>query len=158
MDETGSSARDAEHTLTTERMSGCRQRIEVITRGERRRTWSLEQKQEIVFASLLPDARPVDVARLHGINVGELYTWRRKMMECQLGEAPRVLPNFARVGVASDPADPERSDLAPGGLDDERSRAPAPSAASNLRTGAACIFVVEPCDNHNAASADAQCS
>ena len=100
MDETGSSARDAEHTLTTERMSGRRQRIEVITRGERRRVWSTEQKREIVFASLQPSARPVDVSRLHGINTGQLYTWRRQMLEGQLGEAPRALPNFTRVEIA----------------------------------------------------------
>ena len=121
MDETGSSARDAEHTLTTERMSGRRQRIEVITRGERRRVWSTEQKREIVFASLQPGARPVDVSRLHGINTGQLYTWRRQMLEGQLGEAQRALPNFTRVDVASAPADPNRSDISSVGQDQERS-------------------------------------
>jgi len=121
MDETGSSARDAEHTLTTERMSGRRQRIEVITRGERRRVWSMEQKREIVFASLQPGARPVDVSRLHGINTGQLYTWRRQMLEGQLGEAHRALPNFTRVDVASAPADPNRSDISSVGQDQERS-------------------------------------
>jgi len=121
MDETGSSARDAEHTLTTERMSGRRQRIEVITRGERRRVWSMEQKREIVFASLQPGARPVDVSRLHGINTGQLYTWRRQMLEGQLGEAQRALPNFTRVDVASAPADPNRSDISSVGQDQERS-------------------------------------
>ena len=121
MDETGSSARDAEHTLTTERMSGRRQRIEVITRGERRRVWSMEQKREIVFASLQPGARPVDVSRLHGINTGQLYTWRRQMLEGQLGEAQRALPNFTRVVVASAPADPNRSDISSVGQDQERS-------------------------------------
>jgi len=30
------------------------QRIEVITRGERRRRWSIEEKREIVAASLQP--------------------------------------------------------------------------------------------------------
>ena len=121
MDETGSSARDAEHTLTTDRMSGRRQRIEVITRGERRRVWSVEQKREIVFASLRPGARPVDVSRLHGINTGQLYTWRRQMLEGQLGEARRALPNFTRVDVAGDPADPNRSDILSDGQDQERS-------------------------------------
>jgi len=121
MDETGSSARDAEHTLTTERMSGRRQRIEVITRGERRRVWSMEQKREIVFASLQPGARPVDVSRLHGINTGQLYTWRRQMLEGQLGEAQLALPNFTRVDVASAPADPNRSDISSVGQDQERS-------------------------------------
>ena len=38
---------------TTDRMSVRNQRVEVITRGERRRRWSVEQKREIASESLL---------------------------------------------------------------------------------------------------------
>jgi hypothetical protein len=38
-------------------MSARTQRIEVITRGERRRRWSLEQKQAIVVETLSPKLR-----------------------------------------------------------------------------------------------------
>jgi transposase len=76
-------------------------RVEVITRGERRRRWSAEQKREIVAASLQPEARPADVARAHGINTGLLYTWRRQLLEGQLSEAVQRLPSFARVELAT---------------------------------------------------------
>jgi len=47
----------------------------------------MEQKREIVLESVRPDVRPADVARRHGINTGLLYTWRRQMLEGQLGAA-----------------------------------------------------------------------
>jgi transposase len=72
----------------------------VITRDERRRAWAPERKREIVLESLQPDMRPADVARRHGINTGLLYTWRRQMLEGQLGDPPRRLPSFARVDIA----------------------------------------------------------
>jgi transposase len=87
--------------LTTGRKSARSQRIEVITRGERRRSWSVDQKREIVAASLQPGVRPGDVAREHGINTGLLYTWRRQMLEGQLGEMVRPPPSFARVEIAA---------------------------------------------------------
>jgi len=106
---------ETEHALTTGRMSARSQRIELITRGERRRSWAIEQKREIVLESLQPGARPADVARQYGINTGLLYTWRRKMLEGQLGDAPRLLPSFARVDIAASPATPERSAVASSG-------------------------------------------
>ena len=43
-------------------MSARSQRIEVITRGERRRRWSVEQKREIAAESLEPGKSPITVA------------------------------------------------------------------------------------------------
>jgi transposase len=68
-------------------------RIEVITGPDRRRRWSLEQKRAIVAESHRTDTTPSAVARRHGLNTGQLYTWRR-----QLKAVP--LPNFARVELA----------------------------------------------------------
>jgi transposase len=93
---------DIEDAPTTDHRS---QRIEVITRGERRRVWELEQKREIVLASLEPGARPSDVARFHDISTGQLYTWRRQMMGGQLGNVPRPIPSFARVEIAATPTE-----------------------------------------------------
>ena len=115
MEDMGLAEPEAEHALTTGRMSARSQRIELITRGERRRSWAIEQKREIVLESLQPGARPADVARQYGINTGLLYTWRRKMLEGQLGDAPRLLPSFARVDIAASPATPERSAVASSG-------------------------------------------
>ena len=52
-------------------MSARSQRIEVITRGERRRRWSVEQKREIATESLEPGLSPITMARRHGINTGQ---------------------------------------------------------------------------------------
>jgi transposase len=41
--------------------------VEVITRGDRRRVWTLEQKREIVAESLGSTLTPAEVARKHGI-------------------------------------------------------------------------------------------
>jgi transposase len=107
-------AAEPEHASTTGHRSARSQRIEVITRGERRRAWGVEQKREIVIESLQLDARPADVARRHGINTGLLYTWRRQMLAGQLGEAPRLLPRFARVDRTAAPIAPELSHSVPG--------------------------------------------
>jgi len=62
----------------------------------------LEQKRDVVLASLQPDVRPSDIARLHGINTGQLYTWRRQMLEGQLGSKQHPAPSFTRVDLADD--------------------------------------------------------
>ena len=78
------------------------QQIEVITRGERRRSWSMEQKREIVAESLEPGNSPIAVARRHGIGSGQLYTWRWQLREGKLGGECQ-LPRFAPVAVLSGP-------------------------------------------------------
>jgi len=57
------------------------------------------------------------VARRHGINTGLLYTWRRQMLEGQLGERPRRLPSFARVDLAIAAPRPEPTSQGPGDPD-----------------------------------------
>ena len=84
----------------TDHMSARNQRIEVITRGERRRRWSVEEKREIALESLEPGVSTTIVARRHGIGSGQLYTWRRQLLEGSLGPAPQPVAKFARVAVA----------------------------------------------------------
>ncbi|HET6192917.1 MAG TPA: hypothetical protein VFE59_38625 [Trebonia sp.] len=72
MDDIAAAAPEPEHASTTGHRNARSQRIEVITRGERRRAWDIEQKREIVIESL-----PLDAGR-HGINAGLLYTRRRR--------------------------------------------------------------------------------
>ena len=64
----------AEDAVTIDRRSARGRRVEVITRGERRRSWSAEQKREIVAESLAGELTPTEVARKHGIGSGLLYT------------------------------------------------------------------------------------
>lgn len=63
-------------------------RVEVITGGRRRRSWSEEEKARIVAESADPDANISEVARRNGVNRGLLTVWRRQ----------------ARVGCPAEPA------------------------------------------------------
>jgi transposase len=92
-----------ESELMTGHKSARKQQIEVITRGERRRSWSVEQKREIVAESLEPGMSPIAVARRHGIGSGQLYTWRRQLREGQFGGECQLPARFARVAVLLGP-------------------------------------------------------
>src|SRR5271169_1325543 len=61
-----------ESAHTSSRKSARNPRIELITRGERRRRWTIEQKQTIAAQSLAPDASATEVARQYGISSGQL--------------------------------------------------------------------------------------
>jgi len=89
-------AGSAESTRTGTRTSARNSTIEVITRGEPRRRWSIEQKQAIAAESLVPGVSPTVVARRYGISSGLLYTWRKALLAAQ----PGLLTGFARVEVA----------------------------------------------------------
>jgi transposase len=90
-----------EDALTTDRKSVRMPRVEVITRGERRRVWPLEQKREIVAESLGPELTPSEVARKYGISSGLLYNWRRQFLDEQMALARRPLPSFTQVAMES---------------------------------------------------------
>ena len=76
--------------------------VEVVTRGERRRSWSDEQKCLIVAEATQPGAMVVEVARRWGIGTGLIYTWRRQMRQGELGAMP--MPAFAALTVTPPPA------------------------------------------------------
>src|SRR5580704_7816254 len=103
-DATAEPPADVTDAHTTGRMSARSQRIEVITRGERRRRWSVEQKREIAAESLEPGISPITVARRYGISSGLLYTWRRHLLEGSLGVTRQLVAEFARVEVMAMPA------------------------------------------------------
>ena len=105
-DEPGEPGAEIEGAHTTGRMSARSQRIELITRGERRRRWSVEQKREIAAESLEPGLSPITVVRRYGISSGLLYTWRRHLLEGSLGVTGQPVAKFARVEVMATPAAP----------------------------------------------------
>jgi transposase len=74
-------------------------RVEVITSVQRRRRWSVAEKQRIVSAALEPGAVASAVAREAGIHVSQLFRWRQEL--CRRGEA---LSTFAAVTVSPEPA------------------------------------------------------
>jgi transposase len=88
---------ESESARTSSRKSGRRPSIELITRAEPRRRWSLEQKQSIAAESLVVGASPIAVARRHGISSGLLYTWRKALVAAQ----PSIA-RFARVEISGD--------------------------------------------------------
>jgi transposase len=82
-------------------MTAPTQRIEVITRGERRRRWSIEEKREIVAESLGAGVRPIEIIHKHGITSGQLYAWRQQLTRRMDGPAAHPPAGFARVDVVA---------------------------------------------------------
>ena len=80
-------------------MTAPTQRIEVITRGERRRRWSIEEKREIVAESLRAGVPPSEVIHKHGITSGQLYAWRQQLTRRMDGPPARPSAGFARIDV-----------------------------------------------------------
>jgi transposase len=101
-----------ESAPTTGRKSARNRPIEVITRGERRRSWTAEQKREIVAESLGAELTPAEVARKYGIGSGQLYTWRQQLLAGPGTVIERAVPRFAAVDLAP-PAIPGTSGPAP---------------------------------------------
>ncbi len=91
---------DAETAQTIGRKSP---RIEVITRADRRRIWTLDQKREIVAKSLGPGLTPTEVARKYAISSGQLYTWRQQVLAGQMTLLPRATADFAQVEMTPAP-------------------------------------------------------
>lgn len=97
--------------------------MEIITRRERRRRWSIEEKLRIVAETEEAGARVTEVAARHNIYPGLLFTWRRQARDGLL-VAPPAAPFIPVRMLASDTS----ADLAihyP--VNDERS---APTASS----------------------------
>jgi transposase len=111
MDEVLQTSRLDESAHTTGRKSARSARVEIITRGERRRSWTLEQKREIVAESLGSELTPTEVARKHAISSGQLYTWRQQLLSMPGTVIERAIPRFAAVDLA--PASPGASEPAP---------------------------------------------
>src|SRR5919206_4096963 len=100
-------------THTSARMGTRSEVVEVVTRGERRRMWSDEQKQLIVAEAMQPGALVTEVARRWGVGTGLIYTWRRQMRRGELGAMPVSAPTFAQVTVTPPLALAEPAPAAP---------------------------------------------
>jgi transposase len=96
---------DAESAHKIGHKTGRNPRVEIITGKDRRRTWTLEQKREIVAESLGPALTPTEVARKYSISSGQLYTWRQQMLGGQMTLLSRPTPDFAQVEMTPAPQD-----------------------------------------------------
>lgn len=111
----------ARRTHTSPHRSAPTERVEVITRGARRR-WSAEEKQLIVLESLAPGAVILEICRRHEISSGQFCTWRRQLRDSRLAGGAVPVPTFARATMAEPAAaSPTPALIAP--------LAPAPSEA-----------------------------
>jgi transposase len=75
--------------------------VEIITSGERRRSWTIEQKREIVAESLGAGLTPTEVTRKHAISSGQLYTWRQQLLGVRTALLTRSSPRFAEVELSA---------------------------------------------------------
>jgi transposase len=74
--------------------------VEVLAGPERRRRWSIEQKQAIVTAAFEPGAVVREVARQCDVTSSLIYRWRRDLRAAANGFA-RVLVAPAGDGIAA---------------------------------------------------------
>jgi transposase len=88
--------------------------VEVITSVQRRRRWSLAEKERIVAAAIEPGAIASEVARAAGIHVSQLFRWRQQLC----GRAPAA-PSFSAVAVVPGSGAASSSVLPPGAIEIE---------------------------------------
>jgi transposase-like protein len=79
--------------------------VAVLAGPERRRRWSIEQKQAIVAAAFKPGAVVRDVARQADVTSSLIYRWRRDLRAAANGFA-QVLVAAAGDGVSAPPPMP----------------------------------------------------
>ena len=72
-------------------------KVEVITRSERRRRWSDQEKMEILREVEAAGGRVVEVARRRGMSEGLLYEWRAKWRKAR--HAVTGVPSFVPIGM-----------------------------------------------------------
>ena len=70
--------------------------VEVITGADRRRHWTLEEKQRLLAEAFAPGVNVKAFCRRHDVASGSLYTWRK--------ELGRDGKGFARVVAISETA------------------------------------------------------
>ncbi|QFI68815.1 IS66-like element accessory protein TnpA [Sinorhizobium alkalisoli] len=66
--------------------------IEVITSVERRRRWSREEKERLVAATLEPGASVSEIAHSAGIQVSQLFRWRKELCQISAPSVPQLVP------------------------------------------------------------------
>jgi transposase len=115
-------------------------RVELITGRRRRRDWTLEEKAEILAASLEPGRTVSEVAAQYQVSRGLLWTWRRNAREAS---ADAGGPAFVPLRLAAEPPDASSTEAAPepvsGGP--AAARAGLPSGSLEIAVGRARVRV-----------------
>jgi transposase len=83
---------------------------------------SVEFKLQVVEESLAPGASVARVARAHGVNANQVFTWRRLYRQGRLGSVNRAMPGLLAVQVTESAVTPRvtETDRMPCGPSAER--------------------------------------
>lgn len=72
----------------------------------KRRRYSIAEKRRIVEESFEPEASVARVARAHGVNANQVFSWRRLYQRGRLGGAVAAAPNTELLPVTITDAPP----------------------------------------------------
>ncbi len=93
---------------------------EVVTRGERRRRWSDDDRARILTDAMAPGAIASHVVRRFGVSSGQFYTWRKAMLSRAAacgGKSELAKADFAEVRLsAPDPKPAPAQAISPTGV------------------------------------------
>ena len=70
------------------------ERVEIVTRGEVRRSYTPEEKARLLTEAAVPGARVLLVAQRHGVSPSLVYRWRRQAEGRAVRKAPPRPPAF----------------------------------------------------------------
>ena len=78
--------------------------VAVYSGVERRRRWDEETRLKILSEAFSPGANIAQVARRHDVSTGQIYTWRRKLLEARAEPAFAASPDpgFAEAVMVED--------------------------------------------------------
>ena len=77
------------------------ERVEIVTRGERRRSYTPEEKARLLAEAAEPGARVLEVAKRHGMSQSLLHRWRREAEGRPARKAARRVPGLVPLLVSS---------------------------------------------------------
>lgn len=70
---------------TTGRTSSSKGRVQIVGRVSGRRNWTVEQKLAIIGEAFASGSSVASTIERHEISSGQLYTWRRQLLDGELG-------------------------------------------------------------------------
>ena len=70
------------------------ERVEIVTRGEVRRSYTPEEKARLLTEAAVPGARVLLAAQRHGVSPSLIYRWRRQAEGRAVRKAPPRPPSF----------------------------------------------------------------
>ena len=112
-------ARDVARVVAgTGASTGAMERVEIVTRGEGRRSYTPEEKARLLSETAAPGARVSQVARRHGVCASLLHRWRRQAEGRPVRKMPRPAAFVPLLLEAGCPPGPPASAPAASGTTD----------------------------------------